>query len=380
MTRGPDGTDRSQVPSFEVLAEARGGARAGRLTTAHGVVETPTFMPVGTHATVKGVLPDQLHETGATIVLANAYHLMQRPGVEVVEALGGLHAVMGWSGPILTDSGGYQVFSLADLLRVGDDAIEYRSHVDGRRGRYAPEDAVVVQERLGVDVAMCLDECVAADAPRARVIEALERTTAWAERQLRVRSRSDMALFGIVQGGFDPDLRLRSAGELVALGFDGYAIGGLSVGEPPEATVPMAAATVAVLPTSAPRYVMGMGTPSDLLTFVSMGYDLFDCVLPTRNGRNGTFFTREGKLMIRNAQHARDARPVDERCSCPTCRRFSRGALRHLAMAGEMLAAQLATIHNLTFYQDLMRSVRRALRAGTFPSSVRDVAGAWAPW
>jgi queuine tRNA-ribosyltransferase len=239
---------------------------------------------------------------------------------------------------------------------------------------------VDVQERLGVDIAMCLDECVAADAPRDRVVEALERTTAWAARQLEARRRSDMALFGIVQGGFDAALRARSAAELVALGFDGYAVGGLSVGEPSTVTAPVAAATVVRLPRAAPRYLMGMGTPSDLLTFVSMGYDLFDCVLPTRNGRNGTFFTREGKLMIRNAQHARDPRPVDERCACQACRRFSRGALRHLALAGEMLGAQLASIHNLHFYLDLMRSVRRSLRAGSFPSAVRETAGVWAPW
>jgi queuine tRNA-ribosyltransferase len=369
-----------EAPAFEVVVERASGARLGRLRTAHGVVETPAFMPVGTHATVKGVLPAQLHELGATMLLANAYHLAQRPGVETITALGGLHALMGWSGPVLTDSGGFQVFSLADLVRVDDDGVEYRSHVDGRRGRYRPEDAVDVQERLGVDVAMCLDECVSAEAPRAKVVEALERTTAWAARQLAARTQRRMALFAVVQGGFDVDLRARSAAELVALGFDGYGVGGLSVGEPPSITIPVAAATVARLPRTAPRYLMGVGTPSDLLTFASMGYDLFDCVLPTRNGRNGTLFTREGKLMIRNAQHARDPRPVDARCACPACRRFSRGALRHLALAGEMLAAQLASLHNLHFYLDLMRSVRAALRAGTFPDGVRETAGVWAPW
>lgn len=365
---------------FEVQAEAPGGARLGRLTTPHGIVETPAFMPVGTQGTVKGVLPSQLHAMGASIVLANAYHLLQRPGIETIEALGGLHAIMGWSGPILTDSGGFQLFSLAALTRIDDDGVEYRSHVDGRRGRYRPEDAVALQERLGVDIAMCLDECVAADASRARVVAALERTTSWARRQRAARRRSDMALFAIVQGGFDPGLRARSAAELVDLGFDGYAVGGLSVGEPADVTVPIAAATVAHLPRHAPRYLMGVGTPADLLTFLSMGYDLFDCVLPTRNGRNGTLFTREGKLMIRNARYAQDDRPVDERCGCPTCRRFSRGALRHFAVAREMLAAQLASIHNLHYYLALMRSVRQALRAGTFPASVRETAGVWAPW
>jgi len=366
--------------NFEVLAEAASGARLGRLHTAHGVVETPTFMPVGTRGTVRGVLPSQLHEAGATMVLANAYHLAQRPGTAAVAALGGLHRVMGWPGPILTDSGGFQIFSLGDLVKVRDEGVEYRSHVDGRRGFYGPEDAIRVQEDLGVDVAMCLDECVPGDASRARTIEALERTTAWARRQIAARTRSQTALFGIVQGGTDLDLRERSARELVALPFDGYAVGGLSVGEPAEVTVPIARATVAHLPHSRPRYLMGVGTPSDLLTFLSMGYDLFDCVLPTRNGRNGTFFTREGKLMIRNAKHANDPRPVDERCSCPTCRRFSRGALRHFAMAGEMLGAQLASLHNLHFYLDVMRSARAAIRIGTFPDGVRATAGVWSPW
>jgi len=371
-------TVRRPSPRFEVLSAPGTGARVGRLWTGHGAIETPAFMPVGTHATVKGILPEQLHQMGASIVLANAYHLAQRPGIETVEALGGLHAVMGWSGPILTDSGGFQVFSLASLLKIDDDGVEYRSHVDGKRGRYGPEDSIDVQERLGVDIAMCLDECVPADAPRGKVLEALERTTAWAGRQLAARRRTDMALFGIVQGGFDVALRARSASELVALGFDGYAVGGLSVGEPASVTAPVAEGTVAHLPASAPRYLMGMGTPSDLLTFVAMGYDLFDCVLPTRNGRNGTFFTREGKVMIRNAQHARDPRPVDAKCSCVACRRFSRGTLRHLALAGEMLGAQLASIHNLHFYLDLMRSVRRSIRSGTFPSGVRETAGVWA--
>jgi queuine tRNA-ribosyltransferase len=366
------------LPSFTVERRGPSGARVGRVATTHGIVETPAFMPVGTQGTVKGVTPAQLHELGATIVLANAYHLAQRPGVETVVSLGGVHGLMGWSGPILTDSGGFQVFSLTDLVRVDDDGVEYRSHVDGRRGHYSPEDALGVQEEMGVDIAMCLDECVPADVPRARVVEALERTTAWARRQREARRRPETALFGIVQGGMDVTLRARSAAELVALDFDGYAVGGLSVGEPPAETADVAAATVTSLPPDKPRYLMGMGTPADLLRFVGMGYDLFDCVLPTRNGRNGTLFTREGKLMIRNARHARDARPVDERCSCYTCRRFSRGALRHLALAGEMLGAQLASLHNLHFYLALMRTMRAALRAGTFPESVREVAGVWA--
>jgi len=363
---------------FEVLRAMPAGARRGRFATAHGTVDTPAFMPVATHGAVKGVAPWLLEELGATIVLSNAYHLAQRPGVELVQALGGVHGVLGWPGPVLTDSGGFQLFSLAALLRVDDDGVEYRSHVDGRRGRFGPEDAVRVQEAMGVDIAMCLDECLPADAPPARVEEALRRTTAWAQRCAAARRRPETALFGIVQGGFDPALRARSAAELVPLGFDGHAVGGLCVGEPPDETRAIAAATVAHLPATRPRYLMGVGTPRDLLTFVSMGYDLFDCVLPTRNGRNGMLFTREGKLTIRNARHAGDTRPVDETCACPTCRRFSRGALRHLMMTGEMLGAQLASLHNLYFYLHLMREIRAALDEGTFPARAARAAGAWA--
>ena len=367
------------APCFEVVAHAAGGgARLGRFTTAHGTVETPAFMPVATHGSVKGVTPAQLAAVGATIVLSNAYHLAQRPGVEAVQALGGVHALLGWDGPILTDSGGFQLMSLAGLVTVDDDGVGYRSHVDGRAGRLRPEDAVAVQEALGVDVAMSLDDLVAADAPAERVALAVRRTTAWAARGLAARTRPEMALFGIVQGGCEEARRAESAEALVELGFDGYAAGGLSVGEPPEETARIAAATVGLLPPDRPRYLMGMGTPRDLLTFAAMGYDLFDCVLPTRNGRNGTLFTREGKLMIRNARWARDARPVEEGCACYVCGRFSRGALRHLVLAREMLGATLATIHNLHFYLRLMAAIRADLAAGTFPCGAHAAAGAWA--
>jgi queuine tRNA-ribosyltransferase len=366
------------APGFEVVCRHASGARLGRLTTARGVVETPAFMPVATHGAVKGIAPRLLAELGATLVLANAYHLAQRPGVDTVRALGGLHTLMGWDGPILTDSGGFQVLSLGALVRVDDRGVHYRSHVDGRAGTLAPEDAVKVQEALGVDVAMSLDECVPAAAPGAAVARAVARTTAWAARGLGVRQRSDVALFGVVQGGRDLALRAESAAGLVALGFDGYAVGGLSVGEPPEETQRIAAATARLLPIERPRYLMGVGTPGDLLRFATMGYDLFDCVLPTRNGRNGTLFTRQGKLMIRNAAHARDPRPVEDDCACYTCGRFSRGALRHLVMAGEMLGAQLATLHNLHFYLRLMREIRGALAEGTFPERAAAAAGAWA--
>ena len=363
---------------FEVLRSDPSGARLGRLTTAHGVVDTPAFMPVATHGSVKGILPAQLEELGATIVLSNAYHLAQRPGVETVRALGGLHRLMGWDGPILTDSGGFQVMSLAALVRVDDEGVRYRSHVDGRAGLLRPEDAVTVQEALGVDVAMSLDECLPASAPAEQVVRAVARTTAWAARGLAVRRRPDTALFGIVQGGLDVGLRGESAAGLTRLGFDGYAVGGLCVGEPPAETARVAQATVALLPAEQPRYLMGVGTPRDLIRFVAMGYDLFDCVLPTRNGRNGTLFTRQGKLMIRNAAHARDPRPVEDDCACYTCGRFSRGALRHLVMAGEMLGAQLATVHNLHFYLHLMREIRAAVGDRTFPERVAAAAGTWA--
>jgi queuine tRNA-ribosyltransferase len=363
---------------FEVLRQAAGGARLGRLQTTHGAIDTPAFMPVATHGAVKGIAPWQLEDLGASIVLSNAYHLAQRPGVDVIQKLGGVHGLLGWGGPVLTDSGGFQLFSLAALLRVDDDGVEYRSHVDGRRGRFRPEDAVASQEAMGVDIAMCLDECLPADAPAGRVEQAVHRTTAWAQRCVDARRRPDTALFGIVQGGFDPALRARSAAELVPLGFDGHAVGGLSVGESPQETRAIAAATIGHLPPTHPRYLMGVGTPNDLLTFVSMGYDLFDCVLPTRNGRNGMLFTREGKLMIRNARYAGDPRPVDDACPCPACRRFSRGALRHFMLAGEMLGAQLASLHNLHFYLHLMREIRAALAEGSFPARAARAAGAWA--
>ena len=371
-----DGT--VSAPSFAVVRTHPSGARIGRFTTAHGTVETPAFMPVATHGSVKGVTPAQLGELGATIVLSNAYHLAQRPGVDVLRSLGGIHGLMGWDGPILTDSGGFQVMSLAGLVRVDDDGVSYRSHVDGRAGRLRPEDAIAVQEAIGVDVAMSLDECVPAGATPERVVQAVERTTAWAERGLAARRRADMALFGIVQGGLDPSQRAASAAALGHLAFDGYAVGGLSVGEPPDETARVAALSVALLPSDRPRYLMGTGTPGDLLRFAGMGYDLFDCVLPTRNARNGMLFTREGKLMIRNARHARDARPVDDGCACYTCRRFSRGALRHLHLAHEMLGAQLATLHNLHFYLHLMREIRAAIAEGVFPGRAATAAGAWA--
>lgn len=364
--------------AFEVVRTHPGGARLGRMTTARGVVDTPAFMPVATYGSVKGILPSQLAELGATILIANAYHLSIRPGVETVAALGGLHRLLAWPGPVVTDSGGFQVMSLGELVRIDDEGLRFRSHVDGRAGVLRPEDSVAAQEALGVDVAMSLDECPPAGAPAAAQARAVARTNAWAARGAAARRRPETALFGIVQGGLDPALRAEALRGLRAIGFDGYAVGGLSVGEPPEETARVAAAVAPLLPEDRPRYLMGVGTPSDLLRFAAMGYDLFDCVLPTRNGRNGTLFTRQGKLMIRNAVHARDPRPVEEGCACYTCRHFSRGTLRHLVMAREMLGAQLATLHNLHFYLHLMREIRASLAEGTFPERPAAAAGAWA--
>ena len=336
------------------------------MTTSHGEVATPAFMPVATQGAVKATSPRELRELGAEIILSNAYHLYLRPGAELIERMGGLHDFMGWDGPILTDSGGYQVFSLKDLCRVGEDGVHFRSHLDGSAHFLTPESVVRTQERLGVDIAMVLDECVSGPASYEEAARAVTRTTRWAERALSAKTRSDQALFGIVQGGVYPDLREQSARELLALNFPGYAVGGLSVGEDPSVTLRLAAHTIPCLLEDRPRYLMGVGTPEQLVRYVALGFDMFDCVLPTRNARNGTLFTHSGKLNIRRAEYATDARPVDDECGCYTCRNFSRAYLRHLAHAGEILSARLNTLHNLHFYQSLMRSMRQALAAGRF--------------
>jgi len=360
-------------PFFAVGANDLGSsARRGLLTTAHGVVETPNFMPVATVGTVKGITPAQLHDVGAQILLANAYHLALRPGVDVVEELGGLHRFMGWPGPILTDSGGYQVFSLAALRKVTEEGVEFRSHIDGAKLALRPEDVVMLQVRLGVDIMMPLDECLPAPVGRPDAERAAARTLRWACRSLAVERGDGQTLFGIVQGGVFADLRRQHAAELVALGFPGYAVGGLSVGEAIEMTREVAAATAAALPTTAPRYLMGVGRPEDLLRFVGMGFDLFDCVLPTRNGRNGMLFTWSGPVNIRLARYARDPEPVDAACDCYGCRTFSRAYLRHLAVSGEMLGPQLNSLHNLHFYLDLMRQMRAQIAAGTFLQWAND--------
>jgi queuine tRNA-ribosyltransferase len=353
--------------AFNVIQQDLGTqARLGRLRTPHGEVSTPAFMPVATQGTVKATTPHELRELGADIILANAYHLYLRPGAELVEQMGGLHAFMGWDGPILTDSGGYQVFSLKDLCQVSEDGVHFRSHLDGSAHFLTPESVVRTQERLGVDIAMVLDECVPGPAIHEEAERAVARTTRWAERAVGVHTRTDQVLFGIVQGGVYHDLREQSAHELVNLPFPGYAVGGLSVGEDPRVTLQLAAYTVRFLPADKPRYLMGVGTPEQLVRYVALGFDMFDCVMPTRNARNGTLFTRMGKLNIRRAEYATDPRPVDEECACYTCRHFSRAYLRHLAMAGEILSARLNTLHNLYFYQQLMRSMRQALAGDQF--------------
>jgi queuine tRNA-ribosyltransferase len=326
---------------------------------------------------VKGLTPRDLEECGAQILLANVYHLLLRPGVETVGALGGLHRFMGWRGPLLTDSGGYQVFSLAALANVSDEGVVFRSHVDGSRHFLRPEDVVELQISLGVDVGMVLDECLPCPAPPHAAAAAVDRTTQWAARSLEARGPRPLALFGIVQGAGDVELRGRSARALTQMGFDGYAVGGLGVGEDPQLTRELAARTIAFLPPERPRYLMGLGRPVDLLDFIAMGYDLFDCVLPTRNGRNGWLFTWNGRVVVRNACHARDARPVDERCSCYTCRHFSRGYLRHLAMTGDILSGVLNTIHNVHFYLELMRTGRDAIGSGTLDALRASVAAAY---
>jgi queuine tRNA-ribosyltransferase len=334
-------------------------------------------MPVGTRATVKGLTPEQLRKVGATMILGNTYHLALRPGSAIIAELGGLHSFMGWAGPILTDSGGFQIFSLESLRKMDDDGVEFRSHIDGALLRLSPERATQIQEELGADVAMCFDECPPAGCPPEQLDQAVTRTTAWARRCRDAHRRSDQGLFGIVQGGLDPRQRERSARELVPLDFPGYAIGGLSVGETPEEMYRMLDVTAPMLPEDKPRYLMGVGRPEDLLEGVARGIDMFDCVMPTRNGRNALAFTSMGKVRLRNSQHERDPGPLDPACSCPTCQGFSRAYLRHLFQVDEMLGPILVSCHNLAFYQRTMRDARQAILAGTFDTYRAASLAAW---
>ncbi|HWM94807.1 MAG TPA: tRNA guanosine(34) transglycosylase Tgt [Thermoanaerobaculia bacterium] len=356
--------------SFQILSTAgsiSGRARRGRLTTPHGTVETPAFMPVGTLGAVKGTTPQELAAAGASVMLSNLYHLALRPGVDTVERLGGIHAFTGWNGPILTDSGGFQVFSLQGLRKVDDGGVSFRSHLDGSPLRFTPEGVVNLQERMGVDIAMVLDECPPWPIERDAAEASWRRTLAWA-RRAREAWNGERAggLFGIVQGSVFPDLRQQAAEELAQVGFDGYAIGGVSVGEPDHDRRAVVEWTAPALPGDRPRYLMGVGYPEDILHAVSQGIDLFDCVLPARNARHGVLFTREGVLRIKNARFKEDPRPIDPQCGCPACARTSRAFLHHLTRAGELTAAVLGTLHNLRFYLDFMGEIRQAIELGTF--------------
>jgi queuine tRNA-ribosyltransferase len=368
-------------PGFSFRVTGReGSARTGVLETPHGSVATPAFLPVATYGAVRGLAPAELAACGAQMLLANAYHLHERPGEDAVAKLGGLHGFTGWRGPWLTDSGGFQVTSLADLLEIDEEGVAFRSPLDGMRRHLSPERAVAIQEALGADVAMVLDECVplpdAEAAGGARARAAADRTLRWAERSLRARTRPDQALFGIVQGGRFEALRRTSARATAGLGFDGYAHGGLGLGEPREERAALVAAVHEELPPAAPRYLMGLGRPLDLLDAVALGVDLFDCVLPTRNGRHGLLFTRSGLLRIRNARFRDDPSPPDAGCDCAACREHSRAYLRHLLRANETLGARLASIHNLRFTLRLLEQAREAIAAGRFAALRRELAGA----
>ncbi|MCK5564877.1 MAG: tRNA guanosine(34) transglycosylase Tgt [Planctomycetes bacterium] len=352
---------------FEITTKDSGSsARCGLLETAGGTVTTPVFMPVGTRGSVKGLLPETIKQTGSQIVLANTYHLLIRPGVDAVEKLGGLHKLMAWDGPILTDSGGYQVFSLSTLNRVGDDGVEFASHVDGSKIYMDAKIATEVQNRLGADIIMCFDECAPYPCEAADLRKAVDRTIRWAGQCKEAHGNDKQLLFGIVQGGVDLELRKECAEKLIEMDFDGYAIGGLSVGEGHENMITVADFTAPLLPENKPRYLMGVGMPADIIAAVRAGVDMFDCVLPTRNGRNGFAFTDNGPLKMRNSKNSEDRRAVDEKCDCYCCKNFSRGAIRHFFNVGEMLGPILISIHNITFYQKLMHTIREKIENNTF--------------
>lgn len=347
-------------------------ARIGKLTTSHGEISTPVFMPVGTQASVKGVSPDLLKEMGTTILLGNTYHLYLRPGQDLIKEAGGLHSFMNWPGAILTDSGGFQVFSLSALNEVSDEGVLFRSHIDGSPHLFTPEKVMEIQMDLGSDIAMAFDQCLAYPSSYDLAREAQERTTKWAIRCRERHNRADQALFGIVQGVTYQDLREKSAKELVELDFPGYAVGGLSVGEPKDLMYEVLDYTVPLLPEEKPRYLMGVGSPDALWEGVARGIDMFDCVLPTRIARNGTAMTSRGRVVIRNAKYARDFKPLDPACSCSTCRNYTRAYLRHLFKAGEMLAAILVSYHNLFFLHRLMEKIRNSLKEGRFNQAKRE--------
>ncbi len=352
-----------------------GRARTGRFVTSRGTVQTPIFMPVGTLGSVKSLSPEDLHELGAQIILGNTYHLYLRPGCDVIERFSGLHRFMNWDGPILTDSGGFQIFSLAKLFKITEEGTTFQSHIDGSSHLLTPEKSMEIQRCLGSDIIMCLDECIPYPADREQALAALERTTRWAQRckdYHESQGPGPHALFGIVQGGMYEDLRRRSAEEIEAIGFDGIAVGGLSVGEPKELMMEMADINLGALPQEKPRYVMGVGTPEDLVELVNLGADMFDCVMPTRNARNGQLFTSRGTFNIKNATYKYDKSPIEEGCECYTCRNYSRAYLRHLYASRELLSYRLNTIHNLHYYLDLAGKMREAIGKGAFDTFRKD--------
>ena len=359
------------------IAATDGKARSGRIAMRRGEIRTPAFMPLGTAGTVKAMKPETVRATGADVILGNTYHLMLRPGAERVARLGGLHAFMNWPHPILTDSGGYQVMSLSDLRKLSEDGVEFRSHLDGSKHMLTPERSMEVQRLLGSDIVMAFDECSRTDLPLGQIAASMERSMRWARRSREAfdaggEHAAGAALFGIQQGALDEELRGRSAEALRAIGFDGYAVGGLAVGEGQEAMFATLDFAAGQLPENAPRYLMGVGKPDDLVGAVERGMDMFDCVLPTRSGRNGQAFTWAGPLNLRNARHAEDTGPLDPRCACPTCAHYSRAYLHHLQKSGEILGAMLVTEHNLSFYQQLMQALREAIGAGRFASFASD--------
>jgi queuine tRNA-ribosyltransferase len=371
--------------SFEVFENDPTGARRGQLKTPHGVIETPVFMPVGTAATVKGLTQEALETLGAKIILANTYHLYLRPGHALIRKLGGLHQFMSWNGAILTDSGGYQVFSLAELRKITDEGVHFRSHLDGSEHLLTPEKAAEIQLALGSDIAMVLDECIETPAPRNIAEAALKRTTDWARRarqyflqQVQQKGEPAQWQFGIVQGATFSDLRRESARQLLELELPGYAVGGLAVGEPHETTCEMTTEVTALLPKERPRYLMGVGRPEQIADYVARGIDMMDCVLPTRAARHACLYTSEGRVLIKNARYIEDQRPIDSRCACAVCKRYTRAYLRHLFAAGEITAAILATHHNVHFYLDIMRQIREAISFGQLANFATELRARYA--
>jgi queuine tRNA-ribosyltransferase len=372
MSKGDARVAPSQV-RYELLhVDAQTKARRGRLHTPHGIIETPVFMPVGTAGSVKAIAPDDLERLGAEIILGNTYHLMLRPGHELVESMGGLHRFISWNKPMLTDSGGFQVYSLSKVRKISEEGAAFQSHLDGSRHLLTPERAIAIQESLGADIIMAFDECPPALSDRAYLDESLARTTRWLRRCVSAWSRERSSLFGIVQGGLDEELRRRHAEEICAFDLPGFALGGFSVGEAPAAMHEGVAFSAPLLPRDKPRYLMGVGTPLDLVTCVAAGVDMFDCVLPTRTARNALLFTSEGRVVIKNARHARDERPLDPTCECYTCKTFSRAYLRHLFVSQELLAMRLNTLHNLHYYLNLMWRVRHAIEQNRYGDFVRE--------